>query len=188
MMLDKELYKNKKQRGFVLAVSMIFLVIMTLLAVTAINKTILEEKIVGNLRSQDVAFEAAERALRFCERQISLAVGDRNMCNLRPGALVPEYESGEPNFANALENFPNEWAQANNWTDAGSKPAFRMPVNTADSMIGVVSQPQCMIEKWSVQGNRSDNIQWAYVVTSRGVGNVDTAVVMLQTIIRCGNY
>ncbi|MBX9869932.1 MAG: hypothetical protein K2X63_09050, partial [Burkholderiaceae bacterium] len=43
--------KPNQQRGFVLVVSLIFLVVMTLLATSAIRKNILDEKLVGNLRS-----------------------------------------------------------------------------------------------------------------------------------------
>lgn len=180
-------FNSNKQRGFVLVVSMIFLIVMTLLTITAINKSTLGEKITGNLRSQEMAFEAAEKGLRFCERQIDLAVGSVTIGNLRAGATVTVYESGLPNDADALENFPQEWALASNW-GASSTKATTLPDNVSDSMKGVVEQPKCMIEKWSVLSNRSDKINWAYVITSRGVGNVDTAVVMLQTIIRIGNY
>ena len=56
--------KSREQNGFVLVVSLIFMLIMTVLAVTAIQRSILDEKVTGNLRSQNIALQAAETALR----------------------------------------------------------------------------------------------------------------------------
>ncbi len=62
-----------KQNGFVLAISMIFLIVMTMLAVTAIKKATMDEKVTGNLRAHDLAFHAAEKALRFCESNLDFS-------------------------------------------------------------------------------------------------------------------
>lgn len=173
---------SMKQRGFVLPVSMIFLIVMTMLAITAIRKSTLDEKVVGNLRAQESAFQAAEKALRFCERQIDLAAGSTNMCRLRPGSTVqiPANEV-ETNHDDVMANFPVRWKDKTVWNSA-----IALTVTGADQISGVASQPQCIIERWPLQGR--DQYSYPYVITARGVGTVDTAVVMLQEIIRCGNY
>lgn len=53
-----------KQQGVVLITGLIFMVILTLLAVGAMRMTMLEEKMAGNTRNRDLAFQAAEAALR----------------------------------------------------------------------------------------------------------------------------
>ncbi len=55
------------QMGSVLIVSLLILLVMTLIGVTALQTTTLEEKMAGNLRDHDVAFQAAEAALRDAE-------------------------------------------------------------------------------------------------------------------------
>lgn len=53
---------SRAQQGAALVVSLIILVIMTLLGVTAIQVTTSEEKMVANLREFNIAFQAAEAA------------------------------------------------------------------------------------------------------------------------------
>lgn len=58
------------QRGTVLVVALVFLVIMTLLGVGAMQSSVLEERMAGNLRDDRVSFEAAESALRAGEQAL----------------------------------------------------------------------------------------------------------------------
>lgn len=57
----------RSQRGAALATSLILLLMLTLIGVTAMQSTTLEEKMAGNLRSEHLAFQAAEAALRAGE-------------------------------------------------------------------------------------------------------------------------
>lgn len=167
-----KLFKIRKQAGFVLAVSMIFLIVMTLLAVTAMKKATLEEKIGGNLRAQNMAFQSAEKALRYCESAIVLTTGSAKMCTMRSGK-----ESWE---VPATVEFPQLWKTKDNWTKAVAQ------VLPSAEMSGVASAPRCMIERWAIPSDRGKEF-YPYVVTARGVGSVDSAVVVLQEVIRCGS-
>lgn len=62
---------HSRQRGITLILSLIFLLLLTILGVTAINMSTLQEKMSGNLRDQDVAFQAAESALRDGELAVN---------------------------------------------------------------------------------------------------------------------
>ncbi len=59
------------QGGAVLFVSLIMLLVLTVIGVTAMQTTTLEEKMAGNLRDQTLAFQAAEAALREGETWLS---------------------------------------------------------------------------------------------------------------------
>jgi len=61
----------RRQRGITLIMSLLFLLLLTILGVTAINMSTLQEKMSGNLRDQDVAFQAAESALRYGELMVN---------------------------------------------------------------------------------------------------------------------
>lgn len=61
---------EKAQAGIVLPLVMIFLVIMTLIGIAAIRNVTMEEKMAGNSRYQQLAFQSAEDALRECERDV----------------------------------------------------------------------------------------------------------------------
>jgi type IV pilus assembly protein PilX len=59
-----------KQSGAVLFVGLILLVMLTLLGITALQVSTLEERMAGNSRDRNLAFQAAESALRDAERDI----------------------------------------------------------------------------------------------------------------------
>lgn len=59
---------NHKE-GAVLIISLIMLLLLTIIGVTAIQTNSLEEKMAGNMRDQNLAFQAAESALRVGETE-----------------------------------------------------------------------------------------------------------------------
>lgn len=59
----------RKQRGAVLIVSLIFLLILSLIGVSSMQGTSMQELMSGNLRDQYIAFNAAEAALLEGENQ-----------------------------------------------------------------------------------------------------------------------
>lgn len=66
--------KIVKQSGLVLVVSLIMLLLLTLIGVSGMQTTALEEKMASNSRDQNIAFQAAEAALRAGELFIENAV------------------------------------------------------------------------------------------------------------------
>ena len=58
---------RKDQRGVVLIVSLIFLLVLTLIGVTASQSTILQERMAGNVKDRNMALQASEAALRAGE-------------------------------------------------------------------------------------------------------------------------
>jgi type IV pilus assembly protein PilX len=67
---------DAQQKGAVLIVSIIVLLVLTLISVTAMQTTSLEEKMAGNMRNKNLAFQAAEAALRAGEGYLSSATLD----------------------------------------------------------------------------------------------------------------
>jgi type IV pilus assembly protein PilX len=53
----------RAQRGAALVVSLIILLLMTIIGVSSMQTTTLEERMAGNLRDQNLAFQSAEAAL-----------------------------------------------------------------------------------------------------------------------------
>ncbi len=54
----------RRQRGTVLVVSLVILLAMTLIGITALQKSIMEERMAGNLKDRNVAFQGGEAGLR----------------------------------------------------------------------------------------------------------------------------
>ncbi|MCD2449274.1 PilX N-terminal domain-containing pilus assembly protein [Methylicorpusculum oleiharenae] len=64
----------KQQSGVVLVVSLIMLLLLTLVGVTGMQTTGLEEKMAGNMRDKNLAFQAAESALKVAEYSLALTL------------------------------------------------------------------------------------------------------------------
>lgn len=64
------------QRGAVLVVALIFLLLMTMLAISASGRSLLQERMVGGLRNAQLAEMGAEAALRGAEWKLWSAAGN----------------------------------------------------------------------------------------------------------------
>lgn len=69
-----------RQSGVVLPVVMILMVILGVLAVSGMDDTAMQERMAGNLRDREIAFQAAESALRMGEGwiQTNRSIADAN--------------------------------------------------------------------------------------------------------------
>ena len=82
-------------------VSLLLLLVMTVLALTASQSTLMQERMAGNARDLDLAFQAGEAGLRGAETRIdgmipqSLVVcGDRDTCDAESrDTAVLDFES-----------------------------------------------------------------------------------------------
>ncbi len=61
----------RNQSGAVLIISLIMLLLLTLIATTGMQTSSLEEKMAGNIRDKNLAFQAAESALKAAESSLS---------------------------------------------------------------------------------------------------------------------
>lgn len=63
-------YTPKYQKGVVLVISLIMLALLSIIGVAAMQATGLEEKMAGNMRDRNIAFQAAEAGMRDAENDI----------------------------------------------------------------------------------------------------------------------
>lgn len=158
-----------RQQGATLIVALIFLVVMTLLGIAAAQNSSLEERMAGNTRSRDLAFQAAEAALDHAQK--NLFAGE-NISGLSfgtgsPGLLV--YNAVNANDANYWRN-----------TYAWSAATARQPTAVLNQ---VASQPLYVVEKMPDEANPAPASPTEfYRVTARGVGKDESAVVILQAV------
>jgi type IV pilus assembly protein PilX len=66
----KTVLNQRRQRGAILIISLMFLVVLTMLALTTMSGITLEERMAGQYRDLNVAFQAAESAIRDAERDV----------------------------------------------------------------------------------------------------------------------
>lgn len=159
---------HNAQRGSALLVSLVFLLLLTMIGISSIQDSTLQERMAGNNRDREVAFQAAEAGLRTAERYLQ-------------GAVVGPFETNANGlFVAGSNSVPNWAASANtNW--------LVLPANTLD---GVNSQPEYIIEEVTQTGmsglgaDEPEESISSYRITSRGYGASPDARVVLQSTYR----
>lgn len=63
-------HSSRHQRGAILIVSLIFLMVMTILILASVRGTVMQERMASGLYDRSLAFQAAEAALREGERYV----------------------------------------------------------------------------------------------------------------------
>jgi type IV pilus assembly protein PilX len=158
------------QRGIVLVMVLMFLVVLTLLGMAAMRGTLLEERMAGNSRDRDLAFQSSEAALRAGEAVLA-------------GAVLPAMAAGTANTPRIAEGTQTAYWQATHDWDGESTSLPAVPDGTAEA-------PRYVIEELSVTaasgggglGVGALGDEGVYRVTARGVGSNPNTVVILQAI------
>lgn len=113
------------QHGAALITALSILLILTVLGISAMSTSALQERMAGNARDQDVAFEAAETALRAAETYLAGPYTSGDFVNTSTGA-------GERYFTIAAA--ADLWRTESTWTGVPTV-TFGMNVGTAPSYI-----------------------------------------------------
>jgi type IV pilus assembly protein PilX len=193
----------ERQHGAVLIVALLFLVILTILGLTAMSGTTMEERMSGNTRDLNVAFQAAEAALRDARRDINGwplfgpprrnphvsqygdAGGAFGTCNTteterglcRPWDYKGDINAVMPASIVAPLDIANQYARYGEFTGA---PEIR---GTRNELLA--QQPRYIVEQFCLQGGVSiggeDYCKW-YRITARGYGVNPNSQVTLQEV------
>lgn len=160
--------KNRfsNQRGSTLIVSLMILIVMTLIGLTGVMTSTLEEKMAGNTRDQALAFQAAEAALRDGEEYFNDQI-DSPAVSFN-GATPGLYANGDA---------PNPLDEAT-WDDAR--------VYSGD-IEGVKSQPRYIIEVAGTVGSATEDLNIGSYGDASGLGNVMAVRVTARGIGGSGN-
>jgi type IV pilus assembly protein PilX len=192
-----------RQSGAALVTGLIFLVVLTMIGVTAARMSTLEERMSGNMRDRAIAMQAAELALRDAERDISntVAASSRNVSGITGFVADCGASTGTIEDDGLCYNGASTWATAgwtaSTWTTnlsaAPSVPYGLFTTRTSPTgttpdstkAIPVVSaQPRYIIEgiRKLPPGSGSEVIY--YRITTRAVGANSNTVVWLQELFR----
>lgn len=126
-----------REQGVALVMGLIILLVMTLISITAMRGTLMQERMSGAFQGQQLAFQAAEAALRQAERELgksSVPLGSAGF-----------FDSKNPNRE------PPDWA------DPDADPNVGEALEYDDRVIeGAVRQPQFFAEKIGLSCERPD--------------------------------
>jgi type IV pilus assembly protein PilX len=84
----------QRQRGTILFVSLIILLLLTILGVTSMSNVTMEERMAGNLRDGQLAEQAAEAALRSGEAWLAALVTEPGRCSTLGTACATAWDEG----------------------------------------------------------------------------------------------
>ena len=168
-----------KQNGAILVVSLIMLLVMTMLAVSAMRSTTLEERMGGNSRNRETAFQAAEAVLRAGESSVEgnttepLATSDGS-------TDIWVLDAPDPDTSNATAWWKESTRDQSWWTTNA--------VAYTSTLSGVGTGPRYLIEaadfvrdSLNVGSQQDESGQVYYRVTARATGGNDLALALLQS-------
>lgn len=168
------------QRGMALVVSLVILAVLTLLGVGAMQMAGIEEHMSGNVSDLNVAFQAAESALRDGELDVLKNIGPATPFDLAcTNGLCDVNDTSTP-----------PW-ETINWSSAGDTRSYGQYTG-ATPMDNVSQQPRYIIEKLPTLaagvgqsvavGIKPSGTGEAYRITALGYGGRSESQVMLQSI------
>ncbi|WP_197039167.1 pilus assembly PilX family protein [Guyparkeria halophila] len=154
-------HNTHTQTGSALVIGLIILLVMTIIGVTTMQTTLLQEKMTGSLRDGDLAFQAAEAALREAEESI-------------------EPSTSQPGWVVQLNSPPNLLEQDHSWWTNNS--------NTEEATFsGVASNPRYVGESEAFirdtlrLGHGPVTGRNVFRTTARGTGGTDSAEAIIRT-------
>lgn len=155
------------QRGVVLIAGLLILVILSLMGITTLQTSTIEEKMTSNMGQRQLAFQAAEAGLREAEVRLSGLGG---------------IDSTLPILPPASPGVTPVWDTTSRWTGANSQIASDLNASIyAEQPRYIVEELQIMpVDDEVLDADNPVETETMYRVTSRGVGGSGTAEVLLQ--------
>lgn len=174
-MINREPIQLRRQRGAALLTGLIFMVILTLLGITAARMAGLEERMSGNLRDRTLAMQAAEMALRDAEQDILTSGRISGLTNFVALCTNGLCYNGAAGYATPV------WTNANYMTAAPSVE-YGDFTGAAD-IAGLSNQPRYLIEgiRKTPPGGE---VSYFYRITVRAQGANPNTVVWLQEVFK----
>ncbi|MBS3952933.1 MAG: pilus assembly protein PilX [Methylomicrobium sp.] len=166
---------SNSQSGAVLPISLIMVLLLTMIGVTGMQTTSLEEKMAGNSRDRNLAFQAAESALREGE-------------NFLTAASLPTFTTGGTNGLYAISSTVISENTLKTSDTFWSNNDKTVKLNNEDVEKHVVSAPRYVIQQLAFSEGGGQSLDAGihqenemYQVTARGVGGNATTVVIVQS-------
>jgi len=155
------------QHGAVLVIALVFILVMSLLAVTSLRNAASSERVLGNVRTIELAAQAAELALRHCEASV------QDILAVAAGGASAYASTFTPANILPVSN-PAQWQSIASWDSSPALP-YVLPLqllNQAGMGITYQRPPECMVEPVPVllTGTTVLSTTASYVVTARGFG------------------
>jgi Tfp pilus assembly protein PilX len=198
-------YSLQSQSGITLIISLVLLLLLTIIGVSSMKVSNLQEKMAGNDRDRNLAFQAAEAALRAAQRHLEeFRYAEKNIhlfCNTganpvdpanNPGLFHQVKADGKTSVDTDADAFcttcasdctePDIYAAAT-WADNNKT----IPFETGNTLLA--KQPRYFITYIETHISPKAEINkyfppiYTFMVTARGTGAQDASEVILRSYI-----
>jgi type IV pilus assembly protein PilX len=153
-----------REGGVVLIIALVMLVVISLLATFSIRGALSSESVSGNVRTTQMASQAAEIALRYCEDKV-----------------VAYAKSGPPQNAGQLGGIPLQPASSSPlgvsttvWDTNRSGVVYVLPSSVVNGTVTYKRMPECIAEQVATVstagGTTTLSTTATYLITARGFG------------------
>lgn len=176
---------SRKESGAVLYIGLVFLLVLSMVVLSALRSGSLQERMAANARNKQVALQAAEAVLRDAEKTLFTDVGFASKFD----SIISVPDKG---IYNAPAPGTERWKTVD-WTSSTKTLTFALPGTTPGgdtptviSLGGVASEPRYIVEIITrpVRHNSTVPCDMGIAnVTARGVGQ-DSSVVFVQATYR----
>jgi type IV pilus assembly protein PilX len=157
------------QHGVVLIVALMMLVIISLVASLSIRNATSSEAASGAMRTTQLAMQAAETALRYCENSIF---------QIKGGTVTNFVSAFTLDKIQVYDSAHSQWQSTTIW-DVSPTTAFVLPtasVNAAGISTTYQRMPECMVVQIpQADATGSTVATKTYTITARGFGPEVTA-------------
>lgn len=164
----------RQQQGSALIISLLILLVMTMIGISAMSTATMEEKMAANDHNQKVAFLSAEAGIGEAEMAITSNNSYQHLQELRAGKQAGTYRMGTISTASLFE--PGKWQAGADCTaaqvmgDNGNPPAcYKLEVMEQTSPGEFCGYGDCPPRSQLVR------------ITTRGTDNAGVASAMVQT-------
>lgn len=161
--------RRSREQGSALVIALVMLVVLTLMAIAGMQTTSIQERMAGNLRDKNLAFQAAEAALREAEMFLQSAV-------------LPSFNGTDGLYQSSTFDRSN-WNDHDFWSNSTNYHEYEVDISNVTAM------PRYIIEELPPVPETVPNLAAdepipdtaMYRVTTRAVGGTEGAEVILQT-------
>lgn len=171
---------QSRQRGMILLISLVMLLIVTMVGVWTMRGSLLEERMARNVQDNLLALQATEAALVEAETYLDGVVTLGGFSDTGAAGLWTESAAGDP----------ERWVGIN-WSAAEEPLTY---VIASPGISGLAEQPKYMIEVMTQVISESNTLNLnnlggqasasdirVFKITARGVGGTSNTAVMLQS-------
>ena len=163
---------HKHQSGAVLIISLVMLLLLTIIGISGTQTSSLEEKMAGNMRDKNLAFQAAESALIVAEN------------SLAPPAVLPTFDdAGTGGFYSEDSTIPSQSALITDtfWLNQA------VATSTVTGLGNGIEKPTYIIQRATLSACPGSAVGAtdcrSYRITVRATGGSVNTVVILQSTV-----